>query len=68
MLTLEEYTKEVRNCFVVGKKPKDAVDAFFEEQDTKDYIKEAYDSYTHGAITSSACTPAAVASCLDMLY
>ena len=68
MMTLEEYTKEVRKQFNVGKKPQMAVDEYFNEQETKDYIKEAYESYSHGDSISSSCTPSAVASCLDMLY
>lgn len=63
MMTLAEYTAEVRKNFPMGKKSKADVDAFFNEKETKDYILDGYNNQS-----MAEATPKAVASCLDMMY
>ena len=61
--TIQEYTEAVRKYFPIGGKTKEDVDAYFEMQETKDYIKDAF--YNQNM---AEATPQAVASCLDMMY
>ena len=62
-ITLEEYTKEVKKYFNTGGKTKEEVDAYFEEQETKELIQDAYQNRD-----MPEADPKALAYCLDMLY
>ena len=77
MKTLEEYTAEVKRHFR-GSEPhlteKDVND-YFEEEETKKYLKEEYESYKEKASYGNnppewlvGGDPGAVASTLSLMY
>ena len=64
-MTLEQYTNAIKKAFPKGNKPQSDVDAFFNEKETKDYIKEAYD-YRDDKLMGMSIE--SVANSLDMIY
>ena len=66
-MTLDEYTKEVKDSFSkLAKRSQKDIDDYFNEQETIQYIEEGFYYYENEDM--AAAHPHAVASCLDMLY
>lgn len=61
--TIQEYTDTVKKYFSTSGKAKEEVDAYFEEPETKELIRDAYQNRD-----MSEADPKALAYCLDMLY
>ena len=69
MMTYEEYAKEVRKNFNVGKKPLAEVEAYFKSSEVVNEIKDSYKQFINGSeFMKASCSPAAVASDLVMMY